>query len=75
MESKVTGCPDCPFKNYDELRMEYECYHPKSCGEHNGWSSRINYTGLCDGYEKLITPEWCPLKKESITITLIKDEL
>jgi hypothetical protein len=58
-EIKVTGCSDCPFFN-DGANYEYraKCQHPA-----NNTDERIEVH-----WGKPITPDWCPLKKEPITI-------
>lgn len=66
MEQIVTGCKDCPLNSNDR---EYgdACQHPSV------WKGEVKERALPEdnnnGYET-ITPFWCPLKKESITITM-----
>jgi hypothetical protein len=51
-EMQVTGCSDCPFRDWETGN----CSHP----------SILPYQ-----YANLnVTPDWCPLKKESITISI-----
>ena len=55
MEVKVTCCKDCPFYN-DEWS---NCKHPKHEFE----------SGDCsEEWSKGISPKWCPLNTEPITI-------
>lgn len=117
METKVTGCTDCPL--FDATGMEYHvyCHHPKrkfdveftvlnDKGEHTkvpvldsekeyydnevkrwnllsredqdkeyiktGWNSISIQNEPIEDDENYnpITPDWCPLKLEPITITL-----
>lgn len=66
LQKEVTGCTDCPFLN-DGAGLEYKpyCQHPNGnsdnitwqVGEKERWRTTFN------------TPDWCPLKKEPITIS------
>ncbi len=81
-ETKVHGCIDCPMYD-DGANYEYEqiCNHPLAPhqyyepGEDNPDEiPRIEVTDNGEDFfsgkykEVPITPEWCPLKKEPITI-------
>jgi len=75
MEQIVTGCEDCPMFEQQEVMI---CNHPKAP---NQIPTPLNPTleiepiGMDDsGYdlsyiEWVVTPDWCPLNKEPITIT------
>lgn len=67
MEILVTGCDDCPFKysNCDGWSTS-ECRHPK--GDYRLLENVID--GITYGIKDGETPDWCPLKKEEITIKL-----
>ncbi len=56
MNVKVTGCKDCPMLNEDNGET---CKHPESKGA---------YITIFDKFFNIITPDWCPLNKEPITI-------
>lgn len=63
---EVKDCNNCPFCIYD---IDYESVgdsHLAYCAALD--FSNILYTG--EGHGKLKTPEWCPLKQESITVVL-----
>lgn len=64
MEYKITGCLDCPLNSKD---VEYgdACRHP-SVRDENGMD-RVLPKDANNRYET-ITPDWCPLNKEPITI-------
>lgn len=65
MEHQVTGCIDCPFNSNDR---EYGdcCLHPSVAPDEHGAAlpEDENY--------KTITPKWCPLAIEPITISRLK---
>lgn len=69
METIVTGCKDCPLNSNDR---EYgdSCRHPSV---KDGEYDRSLPTDSENGYET-ITPDWCPLNTESITISKTKAE-
>lgn len=83
METIVNGCRDCKFYN-DGVRYEYAyyCNHPQSPQEVNNFTAEPEIelvtvqekTKEKDGYDYMakypITPNWCPLKKEPITISI-----
>ena len=72
MNTKVTGCRDCPFYN-DGQRYEFAhyCNHPDSIQDVGYFKSEPEIKcERIDNETVPITPEWCPLKKESITIEL-----
>lgn len=65
MQQMITGCNDCPLKR-DTINSIYEratCTHTEAprllIGTKEGPFGSI----------KLITPDWCPIKKEPLTIT------
>jgi len=66
MELKITGCNDCPF-NYNPMDgwTTDVCQHPIIV------ERELSYLkgGVTYKYEEGESPEWCPLKKEPITIT------
>lgn len=84
MEHSVKGCIDCPmFENYDNFTGSY-CHHPGAPFDPDlecAWVDKEDNPdyGPPKGDEHWpemylpITPDWCPLLKESITITLIKN--
>ncbi len=55
---KVTGCKDCPFDRFYFINV---CSHPEH-EEPKEVATKIYANG--------ITPSWCPLKKEPITIEI-----
>jgi len=59
MEYVVTGCTDCPMAQYTDRRGDF-CIHP-SAEEGNVLED--------DEHFNPVTPVWCPLNKEPITIT------
>jgi len=68
MEHTVSGCKDCPFFN-DGSSYEYiiSCQHPHAPNQ-----ELLSTPSMKTTYEQKvvqpITPEWCPLNQESITI-------
>lgn len=67
MEHTVTGCNDCPlFENYEG---SYICVHPSSTKETTYIPRKTEDEG---GGMFSLAPDWCPLKKESLTITINK---
>ena len=71
MEHIVTGCSDCPFE-YNRLDgfSDSECRHPKIHSK--------ELTELIDGVTHTFeedgeSPDWCPIKKEPITISIKQD--
>jgi len=63
MEIQVTECDNCPFCQYNETRSG------ATCGIDFQLNIKIRY--MEEDYSndhKIITPTWCLLKKESITI-------
>lgn len=64
METIVSGCNDCPLLySSEECQGDpFDCQHPQ------GLQVRIKTRGGAP-----ITPDNCPLKKESLTITLKED--
>jgi len=58
MEHIVKGCINCPFSSYTDRRGDF-CKHPLSEEDH-----------FIDGDYNFdpITPDWCPLNEEEITI-------
>ncbi len=85
MEINVTGCKDCPFyHNGINYEYAHYCKHPNSIQKISCFASvvaepKIELYGVQekfkdkDGYDYTatypITPEWCPLNTEPITIT------
>lgn len=80
MEQVVTGCKDCPMFD-DGHRHEYEliCNHPNAPNqfhiplepEKEVFRIEMDDSGYDMSYiEWVVTPDWCPLKKEPITITI-----
>jgi len=87
MEQSVTGCNDCKFYN-DGVQYEFAhyCNHPNSPQEVYSFTAepKIEFASkILKGkignseydYAKItpITPDWCPLKQEPITIKLKQD--
>lgn len=64
MEHIVTGCRDCPLNSNDRLYGDF-CRHPSARlndGEDNPLPVDANFYTT--------NPDWCPLKKQPITIKL-----
>lgn len=62
MERQVMGCNDCPM--FSEQEWDGVCGHPY-------FDKNIQYISYDDSdLRKGLSPEWCPLKKEPITITI-----
>jgi hypothetical protein len=81
-EYRITGCRDCPFLNEETEGDGPFCSHPNSDKAlvietkptETGLISHWNGNFVPDNYFP-VTPEWCPLKKQSVMITLLqKDE-
>ncbi len=72
MEHIVTGCTDCPMYN-DGQRYEFAhyCKHPESPQKVNYFIAepkiKVDYI---EGRPIVTTPDFCPLKKEPITISI-----
>ncbi len=79
MEQIVTGCEDCPM--FDDGRNEYRliCNHPNAPNQYyqplhpelEVKNIEIEDSGTVedlDYIESVITPDWCPLIIEPITI-------
>lgn len=64
----VTGCRDCVFRDFNRNTQTWHCMgeNQKDGGE---FLREIPDTGTFP-----ITPDWCPLITDSITIQLIKNE-
>lgn len=65
MEHIVTGCKDCPMFFYnvdDRYGDETDCLHP------NAIQQILVQNIDLDKQNNPITPDWCPLNKEPITI-------
>lgn len=62
MIHKVKGCRDCPgLEIYSSCgASDYKC----------GLTDRFPYIQRGVDYGNLTTPDWCPLRNESITIEL-----
>jgi len=82
MEHKVTGCEDCPMFEQQDIML---CNHPKASYQlptplnpiPEGKPIEMDSSGSgeeidLDYVEWVVTPEWCPLKKEPITIMISK---
>lgn len=67
MEHKVTGCNDCCFEYADDLG-EVFCKHPETLKLNV--IGKLLYTLFNDKDEDGVNPDWCPLKKEPITISI-----
>lgn len=69
MEYIVTGCKDCPFFN-DGHDYEYRviCQHPYSKACRIVVDEKMEWGIPQEERFMPITPDWCPLNKESITI-------
>jgi len=66
MEQVVTGCVDCPFVEYNRYDTGNNyCIHPSL--------RRSGKILKKDKEYKPITPKFCPLKQEPITIKLKQD--
>jgi hypothetical protein len=61
MEKEIKDCGDCPFAGFTNESSIWKCFHPDA---HLKQIAELN--------EELKTPEWCPLLKESITISIKK---
>lgn len=59
METKVTGCHNCPLLE-ENAHEGYSCLHPE------GDSVKIS-----EVYVDFKSPDSCPLKKESLSIIFI----
>lgn len=62
---KVTGCKDCPFSEANDMNSNYSCSVIKRI-------DFVVYNEIHPHEEtwQPITPSWCPLKKEPITIEI-----
>lgn len=64
MKIAVTGCDDCSF-----LDGEYEiCMMPGIP------STAVDWHSLAEHDSHYITPDWCPLREEPVTVELVKKE-
>jgi len=61
MNIEVAGCKSCPFHILEESGSAF-CVHPDTLCDDGYIDEDIFYQ-----YKH---PDWCPLKKQSITITL-----
>lgn len=81
MEINVTGCEDCPMLD-SGAEYEYQCFclHPKAprqfseIGDSVEQVNEIIQIGVDEDWDRNpthipITPKWCPLNTEPITIT------
>ena len=61
----ITGCGNCPFFSLTSGTSYGHCkiYEEGGKDRLNKW----NYVNIMDG--KPVTPAWCPLKEEGITIS------
>lgn len=62
MDKVIKGCSDCPFRACDPYGQMWQCFHPVRKKD------RIPTKG--GPFGELDPGEWCPLKKDSITISL-----
>ncbi len=81
MEIKITGCKDCIFCYEYDMSSGYGCkinqYKSDELYDINKDMDEYNKNRKTIKQSKKwqpITPSWCPLKTESITINFIKDE-
>ncbi len=65
MNQVVTGCWGCPF--HGNAGDDF-CYHPKVKRE-----QIVNHYDEVKKHYVLITPDWCPLKSEPLTLTFKSD--
>lgn len=77
MNIKVTGCVDCPFRNYDydEWAVGMDTVETCMLKQHIDPSSSeyfIDVYRSSHEEKELKTPEWCPLKVDSVNIILDK---
>lgn len=88
METTVTGCKDCLlFYDGSQYEFNHLCRHPLAPDNQESWRSpteiklervteirKMDISGDDYEYGKIIpiTPEWCPLNSESITISKTK---
>jgi hypothetical protein len=73
MEHIITGCTDCPLLEVDNEYGDHNCNHPlvpteirQEYGRDVVRRIEIELEEFCCGDP--ITPNWCPLKKESLTL-------
>jgi hypothetical protein len=66
MEIRIKGCDDCPASVMLDMKPGYGCQLKKT--DDNGVYLVIPQTKRY----RPITPKWCPLKQESILLTLTK---
>lgn len=66
MELTVTGCIDCPLVQCSDLN--WACCHPKLALSNIDYKDKILKEN--DNINP-ITPDWCPLKEEELTIKLV----
>ncbi len=66
MNQIVTGCDNCP------LMYQGDCDHPKAPEDSEIPMDYEDWDIELDQY-KLITPYWCPLKSEPLTLTFKSD--
>jgi hypothetical protein len=67
MKHKVKDCNDCPL--CAPMMSGTYCDHPKLKKHPDDYGKNIKEVGLDS---ELVHPDWCPLKKKSITIKLTK---
>jgi hypothetical protein len=66
MEQVVTGCKDCPMYSVDDSNDSLIVYN--YCHHRSHATVTVQDIDL-DKESNPITPDWCPLKREPITIT------
>lgn len=62
---EITGCENCPMFEFDWADRYDECRYPTTFPP----EVRQIPDGLVDD-TPLFSPEWCPLKKQSLTISI-----
>ncbi len=79
MEQKVTGCEDCPMFEQQEVMI---CNHPKAPRQIPTPLNpilEVEPITMDDSGEEftyvewVVTPNWCPLKKEPLTLIFTND--
>ncbi len=80
MKHQVTGCKDCPlFNNGSDYEYRAICLHPlapRQFYEKEFKDEEVFLIEVDEDYSRKptnipVTPTWCPLKQEEITIELI----
>lgn len=67
---QITGCKDCPFCEFQDMSGGYKCQAERALSMTYDEYMRYDKRILDDQKTFIpITPEWCPLKTQSITIS------